>query len=101
METAEVKRNVFRSLLVLHFVGPAMSLGTRLADFAIDRITGGGSLQALSFGRELTGQLAFGLVLPESMMTNDPYFVGGAIASYRITAWEVHGANPTLLRVSK
>jgi uncharacterized protein YciI len=39
--------------------------------------------------------------LAESMMTNDPYFVGGAIASYRITAWEVHGANPSLLRVSK
>ena len=37
----------------------------------------------------------------ERMMTNDPYFVGDAIASYRITAWEVHGANPDLLRVSK
>jgi uncharacterized protein YciI len=37
----------------------------------------------------------------ESMMTNDPYFLGGAIASYRIMAWEVHGANPNLLRVSK
>jgi uncharacterized protein YciI len=37
----------------------------------------------------------------EDMMTNDPYFLGGAIGSYRITAWEVHGANPGLLRVSK
>jgi uncharacterized protein YciI len=37
----------------------------------------------------------------EQLMANDPYVLGNAIASYRITAWEVHGANPDLLRVSK
>jgi hypothetical protein len=64
MKTADIKRNVFRGLLVFHFIGLAMSLGTRLADFAIDRSTSDGSLQALSFGRDLTSQLAFNLVLP-------------------------------------
>jgi hypothetical protein len=64
MKTADIKRNAFRSVLVLHFIGLAMSLGTRLADFAIDRLTSGGSLQVLSFGRDLTSRLAFSLVLP-------------------------------------
>jgi hypothetical protein len=64
MTAADLKRNALRSLLVLHFIGLAMSLGTRLADFVIDRITSGGSLQALSFGRDLTSVLARGLVLP-------------------------------------
>lgn len=36
----------------------------------------------------------------ESLMSNDPYFLGGAIASYRIALWEIHGANPSLLRVT-
>jgi hypothetical protein len=64
MKTADIKRNAFRGLLVFHFVGLAMSLGTRFADFAIDRATGSGSLQELSLGRDLTSQLAFSLVLP-------------------------------------
>jgi hypothetical protein len=64
METADIKRNAFRSCLGLHFVGLAMSLGTRIADFTIDRITDTGNLQALSFGRDLTGTLARSLVLP-------------------------------------
>jgi hypothetical protein len=59
-----LKRNAFRSFLGLHFIGLAMALGTRIADFAIDRATGGTSLQALSFGRDLTGMLARNLVLP-------------------------------------
>jgi hypothetical protein len=64
MKTADIKRNAFRGFLVLHFIGLAMSLGTRLADFAIDRLTSGNGLQALSFGRDLTSQLAYSLVLP-------------------------------------
>jgi uncharacterized protein YciI len=36
----------------------------------------------------------------EGLMSNDPYFLGGAIASYRITQWEIHGANASLLRVT-
>jgi hypothetical protein len=64
MKTPDIKRNAFRGFLVLHFVGLAMSLGTRIADFAIDRATRGGSLQVLSFGRDLTSHLALSLVLP-------------------------------------
>jgi hypothetical protein len=64
MNTPDIKRNAFRSFLVLHFIGLAMSLGTRLADFAIDRDTSGGNLQTLSMGRDLTSQLAYSLVLP-------------------------------------
>lgn len=37
----------------------------------------------------------------EQFMLNDPYALGDAIKSYRITAWEVHGVNTTLLRVSQ
>jgi hypothetical protein len=64
MKSADLKRNASRSLLVLHFIGLAMSLGTRLADFVIDRVTSGGSLQTLSLGRDLTSVLARSLVLP-------------------------------------
>jgi hypothetical protein len=64
MKTADIKRNAFRSALALHFIGLAMSLGTRLADFAIDKDTSGGSFQTLSIGRDLTSQLARSLVLP-------------------------------------
>jgi hypothetical protein len=64
MKTADIKRNAFRSFLGFHFVGLAMSLGTRIADFAIDRATRGTNLQSLSFGRDLTGLLARSLVLP-------------------------------------
>jgi hypothetical protein len=34
-------------------------------------------------------------------MTADPYFLGNAITEYHIAEWEVHGANPALLRVAK
>jgi len=37
----------------------------------------------------------------EKLAREDPYVLGGAIRSYRILAWEVHGANPALLKVSK
>ena len=36
----------------------------------------------------------------EQLMTDDPFFIGGAIADYRITHWEIHGVNPALLRIS-
>jgi uncharacterized protein len=36
----------------------------------------------------------------EKLMLEDPYVLGGAIQSYRILAWEVHGAKPALLKVS-
>jgi uncharacterized protein len=37
----------------------------------------------------------------EQLMIEDPYFLGDAIAEYQIAEWEVHGANPELLRVAK
>ncbi len=37
----------------------------------------------------------------EKLMLDDPYYIGNAIKSYRITAWEVHGANPALLIVAR
>jgi hypothetical protein len=59
-----MKRHIFRSLLLLHLIGLGLSIGTRLADFVIDRETSAGGLDTLSFGRELTGALARDLVLP-------------------------------------
>jgi hypothetical protein len=64
MKAGSIKRNVLRSLLFLHFIGLGMSIGTRLADFVINRATSGASLQTLSFGRDLTGQLGRTLILP-------------------------------------
>jgi hypothetical protein len=64
MKTADIKQNAFRSALVLHLIGLAMSLGTRLADFAIDSDTSGADLRTLSIGRDLTSELARSLVLP-------------------------------------
>jgi uncharacterized protein YciI len=37
----------------------------------------------------------------EQLMTADPYFLGNAITEYHIAEWEVHGANPALLRAAK
>ncbi len=64
MNAIGFKRNVGRSLLLFHFLGLGMSIGTRLAALVIDRVTRAGDLQSLSFGRDLTGQLARTLVLP-------------------------------------
>jgi hypothetical protein len=63
------KRNIFRGLLFFHFLGLATAIGTRLANFEIDRETAQSGLQALSFGRDLTGALALRLVLPGFLLT--------------------------------
>jgi len=64
MMSAKIKRNLFRSLLTLHFISLAVSLGARSADFVIEQQTGHSSLQLLAFGRDLTGTVARSLVLP-------------------------------------
>jgi hypothetical protein len=33
-------------------------------------------------------------------MTDDPYFLGDAIAEYHIAPWEIHGANAELLKAN-
>lgn len=37
----------------------------------------------------------------EGLMTDDPYFLGDAIAEYHITPWEIHGANPAPFQANK
>jgi hypothetical protein len=69
MNVARTKRNVFRSLLVLHFVGLTLTLGTRFATFAIDQATRGVALQTLGLGRDLSGMLARRLTLPGFLLT--------------------------------
>jgi hypothetical protein len=64
MKRTSFNRHLFSSLLGLHFLGLAMSIGARFADFAIERKTTGGSLQSLWFGRDLTGLIARSVVLP-------------------------------------
>jgi hypothetical protein len=64
MNAAWVKRNVGRTLLLVHFIGLAMSVGTRLVDLVIDHATSGADLRILSLGRDLTNELARSLVLP-------------------------------------
>ena len=57
MSPASIKRHAFKTLLVLHFIGLALVVGTRFASFAIEHATGSGSLQFLSQGRDLDGRL--------------------------------------------
>jgi hypothetical protein len=64
MQKATIKRHAFRTLLVIHFVGLALSLGARLADYVIEQQTSHGTLQALAFGRDLTGGVARTLIVP-------------------------------------
>ena len=64
MLSASTKRNTFRSLLALHFVGLALTIGGRIADFVIEQQTSRSSLQALALGRDLTGTINKGLGLP-------------------------------------
>jgi hypothetical protein len=64
-----LKRQVFRSLLVVHFIGLALTIGIRFAGLVIDRVTGTADLQSLSFGRDLTGVLARSLTLPGFVLT--------------------------------
>lgn len=64
MQAKDMKRHAFRTLLVLHFIALALTIGTRLANLVIDRVTSAADLQTLSFGRDLTGVLARSLTLP-------------------------------------
>jgi hypothetical protein len=48
-----IRRQASRFFLLFHFVGLALSLGAAFANVAIERQTRGGSLEALSFGRDL------------------------------------------------
>ena len=63
MQTA-FKRNLFRVLLVGHFIGLTLAVGVRFADFVVESQTGHQSLQALALGQALTGTLAKTLVAP-------------------------------------
>ncbi len=69
MSSASIKRNAFRTLLVLHFIGLALVVGIRFANFGIEHATSGGSLQVLALGRDLMGVLARTLTLPGFLLT--------------------------------
>jgi hypothetical protein len=64
MRTASIKRNAFRTLLVFHFIGIALAIGSRVSDFVIDRQTSHADLRMLAFGQELAGTLAKTLTAP-------------------------------------
>jgi hypothetical protein len=66
---SDIKRHVFRSLLVAHFIGLALTIGIRFAGLVIERVTSTPDLQSLSFGRDLTGILARSLTLPGFLLT--------------------------------
>jgi hypothetical protein len=69
MPVSDIKRHVFRGLLVVHFVGLALTVGIRFAGLVIERVTSNADLQLLSFGRDLTGVLARSLTLPGFLLT--------------------------------
>jgi hypothetical protein len=69
MQVNDMKRHVFRSLLVFHFIGLALTIGIRFAGLVIERVTSTADLQLLSFGRDLTGVLAHSLTLPGFLLT--------------------------------
>lgn len=69
MSSASIKRNAFRTLLVLHIIGLALAIGVRFADYVIEYLTGHGSLQALADGRDLMGALAGRLGAPGFWVT--------------------------------
>jgi hypothetical protein len=69
MSSASIKRHAFRTLLVLHFIGLALVIGVRFANFGIEHATSGGSLQILALGRDLMGSLARTLTLPGFLLT--------------------------------
>jgi len=64
MRNSPAQRNVFRALLVFHFIGLALTIGMRFASLVIDHIAEAGSLRTLAFARDLTGVLARSLALP-------------------------------------
>jgi hypothetical protein len=69
MQFKDMKRHAFRTLLVLHFIALAMTVGVRFANFVVYRVTSAGDLHSLSLGRDLTGVLARSLALPGFLLT--------------------------------
>jgi hypothetical protein len=69
MSTAGFKRNIFRTLLTLHFVGLALVIGVRFANLGVESVSAGGSLEFLSWGRDLMGVLARSYTLPGFLLT--------------------------------
>jgi len=69
MQVSDIKRHVFRGLLVAHFIGLALTIGIRFAGLVVERVTSTADLQSLSFGRDLTGVLARSLTLPGFLLT--------------------------------
>jgi len=69
MSIAGLKRNVFRTLLTLHFVGLALVIGVRFANLGVESVSAGGSLEFLSWGRDLMGVLARSYTLPGFLLT--------------------------------
>jgi len=55
MTGQDVRRQASRCLLMVHFLGLALSLGAAFANVAIERQTRGGTLELLAFGRDLIG----------------------------------------------
>jgi hypothetical protein len=69
MKVSDIKRHAFRTMLAFHFLGLALTIGIRIATLTIDRVTGGGDLQTMSFGRDMMGVLARSLTLPGFVLT--------------------------------
>jgi hypothetical protein len=69
MTSASIKRHAFKALLVLHFIGLALVIGVRFANFSIEHATSAGSLQTLAEGRDLMGTLALTLTAPGFWLT--------------------------------
>jgi hypothetical protein len=69
MSSATIKRHAFKILLVLHFIGLALVIGVRFANFGIEYATSAGSLQFLAEGRDLMGVLALRLTAPGFWLT--------------------------------
>jgi hypothetical protein len=69
MSSASFKRHAFKVLLCLHFMGLTWVIGGRFADFVIQYATSHGSLQFLSEGRDLMGNLAKALTAPGFWLT--------------------------------
>jgi hypothetical protein len=64
MHAILLKRHAMRALLTIHLIGMAVFFGGRFADFIVERKTEGTSFQTLAFGRDLSGAIGRGLMLP-------------------------------------
>jgi hypothetical protein len=64
MQAILLKRHSMRALLTAHLIGMAVFFGGRFADFVVERKTEGSDLQMLAFGRDLSGAIGRGLMLP-------------------------------------